>query len=170
MLNWWRLSSLSLPLHSGGMLLWWLTMTQHFLVYVSLTLCTDIMNIRLGSVLAVQIHVFLCFADNKTTYSYLACLNLATWDLTSRRKRGLSGMKMTPTSAASAGKRHTRMNILQLWIWNSVPMAKPQPGKKRPIKSMLIFHKAFFLSVFNVQITVMLYFCTSYLHLKHCID
>lgn len=48
--------------------------------------------------------------------------------LTSNRKRGLSGMKTTPMSAASAGKRHTKINSLQLWIWNSVPMAKPQPG------------------------------------------
>lgn len=52
------------------------------------------------------------------------------WCLTSRRKRGLSGMKMTPTSAARAGKRHTRMKSLQLWNWNSVPMAKPQPGRQ----------------------------------------
>lgn len=73
-----------------------------------------------------------CFAvesENKTTHFSFACFNLAMLDLTSRRKRGLSGMKMTPTSAASAGKRHTRINNLQLWIWNSVPMAKPQPRK-----------------------------------------
>lgn len=49
--------------------------------------------------------------------------------LTSRRNRGLSGMKTSPTSAARAGNRHTNMNNLQLCIWNSEPMAKPQPEK-----------------------------------------
>ena len=87
---------------------------------------------------AAQMDVLLCFAvdaENKTTY-----FNVETLDLTSRRKRGLSGMKMTPTSAASAGKRHTRINNLQLCIWNSVPMAKPQPGKKKTSDSFCCEH------------------------------
>lgn len=37
-------------------------------------------------------------------------------DLTSSRNRGLSGMKTTPTRAARAGRRHARMNNLQLCI------------------------------------------------------
>lgn len=48
--------------------------------------------------------------------------------LTSSRKRGLSGMNTTPTRAAMAGSKHTRQKTLQLWIWNSVPMLKPQPA------------------------------------------
>ena len=48
--------------------------------------------------------------------------------LASRRKRGLSGMKMSPTSAARAGNMHTRINTRQVWTWNSLPMLKPQPA------------------------------------------
>lgn len=57
-------------------------------------------------------------------------------DLTSSRNRGLSGMKMSPTSAARAGNRHTNMNNLQLCIWNSEPMAKPQPEKSDRTQSV----------------------------------
>lgn len=70
--------------------------------------------------------------------SNLACFNLETLDLTSSRKRGLSGMKMIPTSAARAGKRHTKINNLQLCIWNSVPMLKPQPGRPSSKKQVII--------------------------------
>ena len=47
--------------------------------------------------------------------------------LTSRRKRGLSGMKVSPTREVMAGRAATRMKTLQLWNWNSVPILKPQP-------------------------------------------
>lgn len=70
--------------------------------------------------------------------SNLACFNLEALDLTSSRKRGLSGMKMIPTSAASAGKRHTKINNLQLCIWNSVPMLKPQPERPSSKKQVII--------------------------------
>lgn len=82
-------------------------------------------------------------ADNEywNTTIYLRCSQY----LTSRRNLGLSGMNTSPTSAASAGKRHTRMNNLQLCIWNCVPMAKPQPVKKtHPVTNMLIFPKTSF--------------------------
>ncbi len=46
---------------------------------------------------------------------------------TSSRKRGLSGINISPTKAAIAGRAQTRTNTLQLWKWNSVPILKPQP-------------------------------------------
>lgn len=49
---------------------------------------------------------------------------------TSRRKRGLSGMKVSPTREATAGRTATRTNTRQLWNWTSAPILKPQPGCK----------------------------------------
>lgn len=94
-------------------------------------------------------------ADNEywNTTIYLRCSQY----LTSRRNLGLSGMNTSPTSAASAGKRHTRMNNLQLCIWNCVPMAKPQPVKKTPSNEHVNVSKNFF-SCFNYQITELLHF------------
>lgn len=37
--------------------------------------------------------------------------------LTSRKKRGLSGIKVRATTAETHGSAHTTTNTLQLWNW-----------------------------------------------------
>lgn len=131
-LSWWRLGSLSLCLHSSRMLLRW-AMTHRFLTNHSqiFRVYTETMKGTIFSMCVLRrgwtIAQFKCAkADRHNAYFSHGSFNR---DLTSRRNRGLSGMKTTPTSAARAGNRHTNINNLQLCIWNSVPMAKPHPGK-----------------------------------------
>lgn len=62
--------------------------------------------------------------------------------LTSRRKRGLSGIKVSPTKEAIAGRAATRTNTRQLWNWNSVPMLKPQPGNTKTHSFLQRWHES----------------------------
>lgn len=48
--------------------------------------------------------------------------------ITSRRYRGLSGINTSPARAATAGRKHTDTNTLQLRNWNAVPILKLQPA------------------------------------------
>lgn len=116
---WWHVVSPSLCLPSSWMLPLWVV-TRHFFTNQTVR------------VFKPNSYFNVChrwFKKKKKIQQHLWAVWVFHEVLTSRRNRGLSGMKTSPTSAARAGNRHTNMNNLQLCIWNSEPMAKPQPEK-----------------------------------------
>ena len=50
--------------------------------------------------------------------------------VTSRKKRGLSGMVVRAEMAATEGKAHTNTNTRQLWNWYAEPIWKLQPKRQ----------------------------------------